>query len=156
MVNRSIGVQGVKMRNKEKYMMDKAILASKQSYCKRKKVGALIVKDNREICSGYNGTISGSKNECEEKTSSGLVTKNTVVHAEANAISFAAKNGISTNNCSLYVTLSPCINCANLIIQSGIKNVFYSEDYRDSSGIEYLRENGILVEKYSIDNPFEE
>jgi dCMP deaminase len=142
------------MNKYNKTFMRIAYAWGEESYCKRKKVGAVIVKDNREISSGYNGTISGAKNECEENSSSGLVTKNTVVHAEANAITFAAKNGISTDNCSLYVTLSPCINCANLIIQSGIKKVFYSEDYRDSSGIDYLRENGIVVEKFSIKNPF--
>lgn len=108
---------------------------AKMSFSTRAKVGCLIVKDNRVIVNSWNGTISGEDNDCEENG----VTKNTVVHAEANAILFAAKNGISTNNCKMYATLSPCIECAKMIIQCGIKELFYIDEYRDLSGVEFLK-----------------
>ena len=111
-------------------------------YCKRRQVGALIVKDKSIISDGYNGTPSGFENICEDEQG---VTKKYVLHAEANAIT---KVAASTNNCSgatVYVTASPCIECAKLIIQAGIKRVVYSEEYHLRDGIELLQHAGVEV-----------
>ena len=113
------------------------------SYCKRRQVGALLVKDKMIISDGYNGTPSGFENECED----GNVTKPYVLHAEANAITTVAQSGNSSAGATLYVTASPCIECSKLIIQSGISRVVYSEDYRMDDGIKLLRRAGIEVEK---------
>ena len=115
---------------------------AENSYCKRRQVGALIVKDKSIISDGYNGTPSGFENICEDDQG---VTKKYVLHAEANAIT---KVAASTNNCSgatVYVTASPCIECAKLIIQAGIKRVVYSEEYHLRDGIELLQHAGIEV-----------
>lgn len=136
------------MKNRDKYMMDKAILASKQSYCKRNKVGAVLEKEGRTLVDGYNGTLVGSDNKCED----GDNTKGCVMHAEQNVITFAAKHGIATNGCNMFVTVSPCIMCAKLIVQSGIKSVVYKEAYRDDSGIKLLQQNNIFVRKYDGKN----
>jgi dCMP deaminase len=128
--------------------MDSAKLSANMSHCNRAKVGSVLVKDNRIVSNGWNGTVSGMDNCCEESDESGnLVTSKFVVHAEANCILFAAKSGISTNGCSLYVTLSPCSECAKLIAQAGIKKVYYNEAYRDQSGVDYLKSFGVVVEK---------
>ena len=113
------------------------------SYCKRRQVGALIVKDKMIISDGYNGTPSGFENDCEDNN----VTKPYVLHAEANAITKVAKSGNSSEGATLYVTASPCIECAKLIIQSGIKRVVYSEEYRLDDGLKLLSRAGIEVEK---------
>ena len=119
------------------------------SYCKIKKVGCVIVKDNRIIINSWNGTITSEGNCCEIENDDGkIVTKNTVVHAEANALSYAARKGISVNNATLYVTLSPCYECSKIIIQSGIKTVIYDEEYRIKDAIEFLRKANIEVIKY--------
>ena len=120
---------------------------SELSYAKRLKVGSVIIKDDRVISLGYNGTPSGMDNNCENEINGVLVTKQEIVHSEANAILFAARNGISTNNCSLIVTYSPCFECAKMIIQSGIKEVYYEEEYRDISSIKFLRNCGVKVYK---------
>ena len=182
----------------DKFFSETAKLSAKMSFCERRKVGAILTKDTRIISNGWNGTVSGEDNCCEEDfgevsdiehrflniikendfeneakeycSEYGLIfesikkedkkyklkyrrpkirTKNSVVHAEANAIAYAAKEGISTKGCSLYVTLSPCINCANLIIQAGIKEVIYTESYRDTSGIDHLKKNNIAVKYLS-------
>lgn len=115
---------------------------AENSYCKRRQVGALIVKDKSIISDGYNGTPSGFENVCEDEHG---VTKKYVLHAEANAIT---KVAASTNNCcgaTVYVTASPCIECAKLIIQAGIKRVVYSEEYHLRDGIELLQHAGIEV-----------
>lgn len=114
---------------------------AENSYCKRRKVGALIVKDDSIISDGYNGTPSGFENECE----CGGKTKPYVLHAEANAITKLAKDTRSSLGATLYVTMSPCIECAKLIIQAGIKRVVYDEEYRDTSGIDLLRCAGVKV-----------
>lgn len=116
---------------------------AKNSYCKRRQVGALLVKNNMIISDGYNGTPSGFENVCEENG----VTKPYVLHAEANAISKVAKSGNSSEGATLYVTASPCIECAKLIIQSGIKRVVYKDEYRLTDGIDLLARAGIEVEK---------
>lgn len=114
------------------------------SYCKRRKVGALIVKDNMIISDGYNGTPSGFENVCEDENG---VTKPYVLHAEANAITKVAKSGNSSLNATLYVTAAPCLECSKLIIQAGIRRVVYRDEYRLTDGIDLLRTAGIEVEK---------
>lgn len=119
------------------------------SKARRLKVGALIVKEDRPISVGFNGTPSGADNNCEYtlEGSDELVTKLDVIHAEKNAIAFAAKNGVSTDNCVLVQTHSPCLDCATLIIQAGIKEVYYEHEFRDTAGIVCLKENNVKVEK---------
>ena len=114
------------------------------SYCRRRKVGALIVKDRMIISDGYNGTPCGFENVCEDENG---VTKPYVLHAEANAITKVAKSGNSSDGATLYVTASPCIECSKLIIQAGIKRVVYRDEYRLTDGVDLLREAGIEVEK---------
>ena len=121
---------------------------AENSYCTRRKVGALIVKDKMIISDGYNGTPSGFENVCETEDG---VTKPYVLHAEANAITKIAKSGNSSLGATLYVTASPCIECAKLIIQSGIKRVVYSEKYRLEDGIELLNRAGIEVEFIEVE-----
>lgn len=113
---------------------------SENSYCTRRKVGALIVKDKMIISDGYNGTPSGFENVCEDEHN---VTKPYVLHAEANAITKIARSGNNSEGSTLYVTDAPCIECAKLIIQSGIKRVIYARDYRLTDGIDLLRRAGI-------------
>jgi len=116
---------------------------SSNSCCKRKKVGAIIVKDQMIISDGYNGTPAGFNNDCED------INGNTnwyVLHAEANAITKLAKNASgNADGSTLYVTLSPCTECSKLIIQTGIKHVIYKEEYRDLDGLKILKESGITV-----------
>ena len=123
----------------ERYL-EMAQVWAKNSYCKRRQVGALIVKDRMIISDGYNGTPSGFENVCEDENG---ITKPYVLHAEANAISKVAKSGNSSEGATLYVTASPCLECAKLIIQAGIKRVVYMDEYRLLDGIELLRRAGI-------------
>lgn len=120
---------------------------SENSYCKRRQVGALIVKDKSIISDGYNGTPSGFENLCEDETDR---TKPYVLHAEANAITKVAKSSNSSEGATLYVTASPCIECAKLIIQAGIVRVVYSELYRCCDGIELLEKAGVQVDLVEI------
>ncbi len=126
-----------------------ASIWAENSYCKRRQVGALIVKDKMIISDGYNGTPSGFENVCEEENN---VTKPYVLHAEANAITKVARSNNSSNGATMYVTASPCIECAKLIIQAGIKRVVYSEKYRLEDGVELLKRAGIEVVFISMDN----
>lgn len=127
----------------DKYLQMAAVWA-KNSYCKRRQVGALLVKDKMIISDGYNGTPSGFENVCEDENG---VTKPYVLHAEANAISKVAKSGNSSAGATLYITASPCIECAKLIIQAGITRVVYKDEYRLLDGVELLKRAGIEVEK---------
>ena len=129
-----------------KYLRMAKIWAS-NSYCKRRQVGALLVKDNMIISDGYNGTPSGFENVCEDENG---VTKPYVLHAEANAITKVARSGNSAEGATLYVTASPCVECAKLIIQSGIRRVVYSDDYRLDDGIKLLTRAGVEVEKLEV------
>ena len=113
---------------------------SENSYCKRRKVGALVVKDKTIISDGYNGTPRGFENVCEDENN---VTKPYVLHAEANAITKLARSTNSGEGATLYVTASPCIECAKLIIQAGIKRVVYGEKYRLDDGLRLLQRAGI-------------
>jgi dCMP deaminase len=124
--------------------LEMAAIWAKNSYCKRRQVGALIVKDKMIISDGYNGTPSGFENVCEDENGA---TKPYVLHAEANAISKVAKSGNSSEGSTLYVTASPCIECSKLIIQAGIKRVVYRDEYRLTDGVDLLRRAGIEVEK---------
>ena len=127
----------------DKYL-NMAEIWAQNSYCKRRQVGALIVKDRMIISDGYNGTPSGFENICEDENG---VTKPYVLHAEANAISKVAKSGNSSEGSTLYVTASPCIECAKLIIQAGITRVVYKDEYRLTDGVDLLKRAGITVEK---------
>lgn len=122
------------------------------SHARRLKVGAVLVKDDRIISIGYNGMPSGGTNTCEEYVLDGpiaeLVTKPGVVHAEMNVIAFAAKNGVSTEGCTMIVTDSPCYECSKLIIQSGIKKIYYDKEYRLTESLDFLREYGVKVERF--------
>ncbi|RPI44754.1 MAG: dCMP deaminase family protein [Bacteroidetes bacterium] len=110
------------------------------SYCIRKQVGALLVKDRMIISDGYNGTPSGFENECEDENN---LTKSYVLHAEANAITKVAKSNNSSEGSTLYVTTSPCMECSKLIIQAGIKRVVFTEKYRITDGLDLLERAGI-------------
>lgn len=122
---------------------------AENSYCKRRQVGALIVKDKMIISDGYNGTPSGFENVCEDDNN---VTKPYVLHAEANAITKIARSSNSSNGATMYVTASPCIECAKLIIQAGIRRVVCSEHYRLEDGIELLRRAKIEVVFVELEN----
>jgi dCMP deaminase len=140
-------------KNYDTAMMKTAFIWADESYCKRKKVGAVLAKKGRPLSCGYNGTTQGADNCCEEYDGKGIsstVTKRTVLHAEANALSFAGKYGIKTKGCTMYITLSPCLECAKLMAQHGIKKVLYNEEYRNTEGIEYLKENNIKVKQVKI------
>ena len=126
--------------------MRMALEWAKQSHCVKKKVGALIVKDKMIISDGYNGTPSGFDNVCEIDNE----TNWEVLHAEANAILKGAKHGASCNDATLYLSMSPCKDCAKLIHQAGIKRVVYLEKYRDKKGIYFLESAGVKVDKLTI------
>ncbi len=140
----------LELKNKKK-KYDRAYLKmalewAKLSYCERKKVGALLVKDRTIISDGYNGTPSGFENICEDEEG---YTKWYVLHAEANAILKVAASTQSAEGATLYITLSPCKECSKLIHQSGIKRVVYIKEYRDTTGVELLRKAGVVVEHFS-------
>lgn len=130
-----------------------ASIWAENSYCIRRQVGALIVKDKMIISDGYNGTPAGFENICEDDNN---VTKPYVLHAEANAITKIARSGNNSEGATLYVTDAPCIECSKLIIQSGIKKVFYARQYRLTDGIDLLQRAGIEVHYLPLDTPTEE
>ncbi|MCI1639887.1 MAG: dCMP deaminase family protein [Bacteroidales bacterium] len=132
------------MEKFDRKYMEMAAIWAQNSYCKRRKVGALLVKENMIISDGYNGTPSGFENICEDENG---VTKPYVLHAEANAITKVAKSGNSSKGATLYVTAAPCVECAKLIIQAGIKRVVYKDDYRLTDGRDLLSRAGIEIEK---------
>lgn len=156
--------------------MQIAYQVSKLSYAERRKVGCIIVKDEQIVSFGYNGTPHGFDNTCEEEQiryyenpdhaqtlkdkgyecesgcCSKQVTKREVLHAESNALTKISKSTLSSEGADMYVTMSPCFDCSKLIIQSGISRVFYSEEYRDTSGIDLLEKAGIIVEQVIVWN----
>ena len=132
------------MEKFDRSYLEMAEVWAQNSYCKRRKVGALLVKDRTIISDGYNGTPSGFENICEDENG---VTKPYVLHAEANAITKVAKSGNSSEGATLYVTASPCAECAKLIIQAGIRRVVYRDAYRLTDGIDLLVRAGIKVEQ---------
>ena len=136
-----------KQRKLDERYLRMARIWAENSYCQRRQVGALVVKDNRIISDRYNGTPSGFENVCEENN----VTKPYVLHAEANAITKLARSHNSSDGATMYITASPCIECAKLIIQSGVKRVIYGEKYRLDEGINLLERAGIEVVFMEID-----
>lgn len=138
-----------------KLYMDWAKRASELSYAKRLQVGAVIVKDDCVISYGYNGMPAGWDNNCEDELlhEDGSVTtktKSEVLHAESNAIAKLAKTTNSGFNSAMFITHSPCIECAKLIYQSGIKSVYYNTNYRSDAGLEFLKRSGVEVVQYDI------
>jgi dCMP deaminase len=126
----------------DKSYLEMAEVWAQNSYCKRRQVGALVVKDQMIISDGYNGTPSGFENICEDENN---VTKPYVLHAEANALTKLARSNNNSDGATIYITASPCIQCAKLIIQAGIKRVVYGEKYRLTDGIDLLERAGIEV-----------
>ena len=136
---------------KEKYVnlyMKMSVEVAKLSYANRLKVGSVIVKDDRMISLGYNGTAKGWDNQCEDENNK---TKPEVIHSEANAISKLAASTESGKGATMFVTHAPCIECAKLIYGAGIVEVYYEKDYRDPSGIEFLKKCGIYVNRRDND-----
>lgn len=136
-----------KQYNLDNYYLRMAQIWAENSYCHRRRVGALVVKDKAIISDGYNGTISGFDNVCEDNEG---VTYPYVLHAEANAITKLARSNHNSDGSTLYVTASPCIECAKLIIQAGIKRVVYAEKYRLEDGLDLLRKVGVEVVNIEI------
>ena len=130
----------LKQRELDQRYLRMAAIWAENSYCQRRQVGALIVKEKMIISDGYNGTPSGFENVCEDENG---LTKPYVLHAEANAITKIARSGNNSDGATLYVTDSPCIECAKLIIQAGIRRVVYARQYRLTDGIELMRRAGI-------------
>ena len=131
-----------KQKKFDQRYLEMARIWAKNSYCTRRQVGALVVKNNMIISDGYNGTPSGFENICEDDNG---VTKPYVLHAEANAITKLARSSNNSDGATIYITASPCIECAKLIIQAGIRRVVYGEKYRLMDGIELLERAGIEV-----------
>jgi dCMP deaminase len=131
-----------KQKQFDKSYIEMALVWAKNSYCKRRQVGALIVKNRMIISDGYNGTPSGFENVCEDEEGH---TKPYVLHAEANAITKIAKSGNNSDGATMYVTTAPCIECAKLIIQAGIKRLVYKDSYSVTDGIDLLERVGIEV-----------
>ena len=144
-------------------MMETARIWAKQSSCVRRKVGAILSMDNRIVAIGYNGTILGKCNACEETcgvcegkgcstcNQAGIVTSKYTLHAEQNLIAFASRVGIATEGTTMYVTTTPCNECAKFIAQAGITRVVYDIEYKDMGSIEFLRECNIDISKYNGD-----
>lgn len=130
---------------REAYYMGMATLTAKRGSCGRAQVGCVIIRDGRLICSGYNGPL---KHDCDKRCDLEKPCIN-AIHAEANAIAFAAKNGIRLKGSTMFITFSPCTKCAELIIQSGISKVVYLTEFRDNTGLLLLNNNNILTEKYN-------
>ena len=140
-------VSNTKQNKLDQRYLRMARIWAENSYCSRRQVGALVVKDSMIISDGYNGTPSGFENVCEDDNGH---TKAYVLHAEANAITKVAQSNNSSNGATLYVTSSPCIECAKLIIQAGIKRVVFGEIYRLTDGIELLKRAGVECVQLSL------
>ena len=137
-----------KQTKRDHLYMKMARTWAENSYCVRRQVGALMVRDNMIISDGFNGTPSGFENICEDENN---VSKPYVLHAEANAITKIARSNNSSNGATIYITASPCMECSKLIIQSGIKRVVYGEKYRLMDGVELLERAGIQVDFMPFD-----
>ena len=136
-----------KQKKFDQRYLEMARIWAQNSYCQRRQVGALVVKNGMIISDGYNGTPSGFENICEDDNG---VTKPYVLHAEANAITKLARSSNNSDGATIYITASPCLECAKLIIQSGIKRVVYGEKYRLTDGIDLLERAGIEVVYFEI------
>ena len=142
-----MGYQEEKQRQLDSRYIRMAKIWAENSYCVRRQVGALIVKDKMIISDGYNGTPSGFENVCEDEAGK---TKPYVLHAEANAITKVAKSANNCDGATLYITASPCIECSKLIIQAGIKRVVYCDEYHSDDGRALLRRGGIGIVKVEV------
>jgi dCMP deaminase len=138
--NEALKPYGEKQQAFDKRYLEMSLIWAKNSYCRRRQVGALIVKGKMIISDGYNGTPSGFENVCEDENNK---TKPYVLHAEANAITKVAKSNNSSEGSTLYVTSSPCMECSKLIIQSGIRRVVYCNEYHNTEGLDLLKRAGI-------------
>lgn len=162
------------MNKYDKFLIECTVTTAKESYCSKAKVGAILANEGRIVANGYNGTISGHENTCEFMSTckyckgkgklkvghskfeckdckgigSRFVSSPFVVHAEQNLLAFCAKEGIKTAGLTMYITLSPCTNCAKYIVQSGIKRVVYLNKYKDTSGIQFLLDCNVLCEEF--------
>jgi len=137
-------------------LMKTAEVYAQESYCKKKKVGCVAAIDGRSIITAYNGTVSGAENCCEQIIDGVLKTNHDeVVHCEQNLIAFAAKYGIKLMGATMFITLSPCMQCAKLIIQAGISEVIYLEEYKDIRGIYFLRKHGVVCKKFKKHRSFQ-
>ncbi len=134
---------GARQGDFDRRYLEMARIWAKNSYCIRRQVGALIVKDRMIISDGYNGTPEGFENVCEDDNNK---TKPYVLHAEANAITKVAKSNNSSDGATLYITTSPCMECSKLIIQSGIRRVVFCDTYHTDAGVKLLERAGIEVE----------
>lgn len=150
-VNRKLGIRSEKQHRYDKAYMKMAQAFAELSYAERSKVGCVIVSPDGQIISqGYNGMPSGMDNCCEHEEDGKLVSNKEVLHAESNAITKCAKWGGRTDGATIYVTLSPCIDCAKLIIQAGIRRVVYGEAYRNTDGLKLLSKAGVETSLLSI------
>jgi dCMP deaminase len=140
---------GEKQMAFDKRYLEMALIWAKNSYCRRRQVGALIVKGRMIISDGYNGTPSGFENQCEDENNA---TKPYVLHAEANAITKVAKSNNSSQDSTLYVTSSPCMECSKLIIQSGIRRVVFCSKYHNTDGLDLLKRAGIEIVYIDLEN----
>ncbi|MBN2485332.1 MAG: dCMP deaminase family protein [Bacteroidales bacterium] len=139
---------GKRQTDFDRRYLEMARIWAKNSYCIRRQVGALIVKDRMIISDGYNGTPEGFENVCEDENG---ITKPYVLHAEANAITKVAKSNNSSEGATLYITTSPCVECAKLIIQSGIRRVVFCDNYHSDDGLKLLEKANIEIEFLEID-----
>lgn len=142
-------IQASKQTLLDRRYLRMASIWAENSYCQRRQVGALVVKNKMIISDGYNGTPSGFENVCEDADG---ITYPYVLHAEANAITKLARSGNNSDGSTLYVTAAPCIECSKLIIQSGIKRVVYAEQYRLTDGTDLLEKAGVKVEYLNLEN----
>jgi dCMP deaminase len=142
----------IKQQKTDERYLRMAQIWAENSYCKRRQVGALIVKDQMIISDGYNGTPSGFENVCEDENN---LTKPYVLHAEANAITKVAASNNNSKGATIYITSSPCIECAKLIIQAGIKRVVFADMYRTDEGVNLLKRAGITINYFEIDKNYE-
>ena len=142
-------IQASKQTLLDRRYLRMARIWAENSYCQRRQVGALVVKNKMIISDGYNGTPSGFENVCEDTDG---ITYPYVLHAEANAITKLARSGNNSDGSTLYVTAAPCIECSKLIIQSGIKRVVYAEQYRLTDGTDLLEKAGVRVEYLNLEN----
>lgn len=147
MSNNDLFPYGNKQEQFDRRYLEMATIWAKNSYCIRRQVGALIVKGRMIISDGYNGTPSGFENICEDEEGK---TKAYVLHAEANAITKVAKSNNSSEGSTLYITASPCVECAKLIIQAGIKRVVYLDQYRNTDGLDILQRANITVDQITL------
>lgn len=133
------------MKDKFKiYYMNIALLTAELSHCTRRKVGCIVVKNDRIISIGYNGSVAGDDNNDIDEYGNTLPT---IIHAEANAISKLCRSVESSEGCTMFVTLSPCLECSKILYNAGVTSVYYREDYKNLNGVEYLKNHGVMVEK---------